>query len=114
MSLAPLTAVERRLASLQAWVIGGLAFMFVATVTGILSLVFISAYQSNNLSAKIAKSDRALSCYVNAQLDRASKTLPTLAYYKEHPDELVAARESISTQRADAVKAWGLCVPSHK
>ena len=40
----------------------------------------------------------ALKSVARSQLHRGLKTLPTLTYYKEHPDELADARAQIHQQ----------------
>jgi len=45
--------------------------------------------------------------YVQEQLDRAKTTLPTLQYYKTHPDELQKALDNIKQQEKETQDAFG-------
>ena len=47
----------------------------------------------------------ALVAYINQQLDRAEKSIPTLNYYQHHPVELGRALANISRQRRETQRA---------
>lgn len=101
--------VEKKLASLQAWVVAGLAFMFVAAI----SFLVIAILMVENTAGKVAEEkhqgDQALACYIQPQFERSKATLPTLQYYKDHPAELADTLKSIDQQQQQAIDAWGVC-----
>ena len=105
----PDSAVEKRLASLQAWIVAGLLFMFVAACGFVAVACVVVVVTGGRVEAAKKKSDRGLACYVLPQLDRAEKTLPTLAYYVNHPQELAKQLAVIYDQRQLAVETWGNC-----
>ena len=48
----------------------------------------------------------ALIAYVDNQLDRAAKSLPTVGYYRQHPVELGRQLAAINRQRAATREAF--------
>lgn len=55
---------------------------------------------------KLNESNRTLKDYILDQIARSEKSLPTVEYYKEHPDELEDALKNIKRQRADTINAF--------
>lgn len=101
--------MERQMASLTSWIVGGLAFLLVVTVTGFAAAAWIVVDSRSSVTASQERSDQALACYIEPQLDRAEKTLPTLQYYKDNPKELAAQIKLIKQQRALTYATWGVC-----
>lgn len=56
---------------------------------------------------KLNTSNAVLKDYILDQITRAEKTIPTLEYYMDHPDELNDALNNIARQREDTIKAFG-------
>lgn len=107
--MSPTALIEHKLATLQAWVVAGLAFMFVVAVFGFLTIAYLANHQRGELRNAISRSNQALACYTIPQLERARLTLPTLAYYKMNPDELKYQLSLIDKQIVLAHKTWGNC-----
>ena len=108
----PDSLVEKRLASLQTWIVAGLAFMFVSACSFLIIAVLIVVTVGSRVQEAKRKSDQALACYVQPQMERSRTTLPTIQYYRDHPDELEAALKSLEEQRQLALDAWGVCESS--
>lgn len=105
----PESAVEQKLASFQAWIVAGLAFMFVASVSFVAVAIAVVLITTGRASDRQYQSDQALACYVQPQFDRAEKTLPTITYYRQHPKELEDQLALIAENRKLALEAWGAC-----
>lgn len=101
--------VERRLSSLQNWVIAGLAFMFTCALTFLIIAIVVVVITSNRVEKAKHKSDQGLACYVLPQIDRSIKTLPTISYYIAHPSELESQLDLLRHQRDLALETWGAC-----
>jgi hypothetical protein len=65
----------------------------------------LNAKQQQNCQA-INNERQAILNYIDQQLDRAEKSLPTIGYYKQHPVELGRQLAAINLQRQDAAKAF--------
>lgn len=59
----------------------------------------------NRMCATLNQSNASLHKYIDTQLARAEKTLPTLDYYKQHPSELHDALNRIIEQRRETDEA---------
>lgn len=101
--------IEARLTSLQTWVVAGLSFMFMCAVTFLCVSIFVVYHTHNRVREAKEKSDQGLACYVLPQLERAEQTLPSLDYYRQHPDELVEQLGVVRQQRKLALDTWGGC-----
>ena len=76
---------------LQQVIIGCTALIIVAVLGMFLSASNKSAHRCNDL--------QNLRSYVLHSTDRAIKSLPTIAYYRQHPDERRTALENLVLQR---------------
>lgn len=81
----------------------------------VLAVLFVGVFfnQKMGLAAKsqeicntLNKSNATLLEYIVDQVDRSKKSLPTITYYKKHPDELKNALNNIEQQRQDTIKAF--------
>lgn len=107
--MSPYDEIERRLTNLQRWVVAGLAFMVTAAITLTCGIAYTAIHGSHSLSAEIDRSNQVLSCFVEQQLTRSIKGLPSNPYYRAHPDQLADALDTIRQERIDAIRAWGKC-----
>lgn len=62
--------------------------------------------QARNTCERLNTANSTLSDYILDQIDRSEKSLPTIEYYQNHPDELSQALTNIRKQRADTIKAF--------
>lgn len=81
------------------------AFILAATVF----VALLRAFGQQAAEQQGYRSDQALACFILPALDRQEKTLPTLAYYGEHPKELINQLVYIREVRDQALAAWGKC-----
>lgn len=80
--------------------IGGLfVLMFVSQRTGLAARQFETCEAINETKA-------ALVLYIDQQIDRSSKSLPTIDYYKTHPVELGRALANLQRQRQATHEAF--------
>jgi ABC-type transport system involved in cytochrome bd biosynthesis fused ATPase/permease subunit len=63
--------------------------------------VFVLFLYASNKSQGRCEDLQSLRSYVLHSTDRAIKSLPTIAYYKEHPRERQAALENLQNQREE-------------
>lgn len=97
----------RRFITRRFWLQTGWRVALPAVAAGIVIAVAVAVRGHNTaeLDQRIcAKVDQLVGVQL-ASLDRAEKTLPTLAYYREHPGELGPALGSIAYQREQLVGA---------
>ncbi len=78
----------------------------VAVVAITLAAVSVAVWSQQTNSSRIARVAMAncravehLKAYAYSTAVRSLKTLPTLAYYKQHPEELVPVLEQVRQQR---------------
>lgn len=50
--------------------------------------------------------NETLLSYIEQQLDRAEKTIPTFSYYRAHPEERATALRNLHQQRRDTREAF--------
>lgn len=50
---------------------------------------------------------KSLTDYIESQIDRAEKSIPTLNYYQHHPVELGRALANMARQRKETQRAFG-------
>ena len=96
------TDIEVKLGVLQAWVIGGAMFVLTLVISGIFAVAYVVVHQSH-------EADNAIACFIEAQSERARQAVPSITYYKRHPDELAKALHSIDEQIAASHDAFGSC-----
>ena len=65
----------------------------------ILAAVFLLFLTAADKSSHRCEDLQHLRSYVLSSTNRAIKSLPTIAYYKEHPDERIRALDSLERQR---------------
>lgn len=61
---------------------------------------------ARNTCERLNTANSTLTQYILSQIARSEKTLPTLQYYQEHPDELQDALKNIRQQKTDTIKAF--------
>ena len=64
------------------------------------------AAQSHSTCVAVNQVKDAIRSYVNNQLDRAEKSIPTISYYINHPVELGRQLAEINRQRAATNEAF--------
>lgn len=64
------------------------------------------AAKSNEICETLNTANATLSDYILDQIARSEKSLPTLDYYKEHPDELSDVLNNLRKQKADTISAF--------
>lgn len=71
-------------------------------------VIFVYAF-----SATAGQRDKvaAINRFIFCSLDRAEKTIPTLDYYKRHPEELASQLALIREQKAEFTPPSPPCVP---
>lgn len=80
-----------------------------AAIIGVILAVLIVGGIATYAIKQQQAADRALACYILPQLDRAETTLPSLDYYKSHPEELRDQLAIIAQQREQTINTWGTC-----
>jgi len=96
------TDIEVKLGVLQAWVIGGAMFVLTLVITGIFAVAYVVVHQRH-------EANDALACFIENQSERARQAIPSITYYKTHPDELARALRSIDEQLAATHDTFGSC-----
>lgn len=96
------SAVEVRLAILQAWVTGVIVFMLTLFITGVLVLAYVLTHQRN-------EANNVLACYVEDSAKRSKRALPQIKYYRDNPDQMALALKQINESLDAAHDAFGSC-----
>ena len=75
--------------------------IIVVCTTVIILVVFVMFTYASNKSQGRCEDLQSLRSYVLHSTDRAIKSLPTIAYYKEHPEEQARALGNLQSQRQE-------------
>lgn len=94
--------IEVKLGTLQAWVIGVVCFVLTLMITGVAAVAYVVTHQRTQANNVIA-------CYIESSAERSFRALPNIAYYKERPKELDAAKQQIQDTLDAAHDAFGSC-----
>ncbi len=101
--------LEKQVLKAQRVAVIGLVAALLICAGLMIFVAVVTVHGKSDLQKSVERSNDALACYVTGQLDRAGQTLPTLAYYKDNPEELRLQLIDISRQRTLAIQTWGLC-----
>lgn len=87
---------------------GRLVWTLIATAVVLQAVIFAYAFQAAaDGRTNIAEIDHFIYC----SLDRSERTLPTIDYYREHPDELEEQLELVREQKMEFTPPPEPCVP---
>lgn len=91
--------MARRIAQSKTWFALVLSILvLVASSVALVVAVGLNASQRAATDTKICKAVNRVNTTIEQQLRRSQQTLPTLSYYKAHPDELTTQLELINDE----------------